>query len=112
MFFFSMLRFVFSTLQMVVRACVGVCVCVCVCVRVCVCVCVFSVPCEILFTVIQPCDYIPCEHGGKCSNLGITYKCSCRNNYIGTNCESMRDGIYYTTLHCYTSLLVCIVLVL
>ncbi|KAI0213097.1 hypothetical protein LSAT2_001912 [Lamellibrachia satsuma] len=51
--------------------------------------------CEVFVygTVIQTCDSIPCKHGGKCSNLGITYKCSCRNNYVGTNCESSRDDV-------------------
>ena len=30
----------------------------------------------------------PCRNGGTCSGTVLSYQCSCRFGYTGTNCES------------------------
>ena len=80
--------------------CVCVCVCACVCVDRCVCVTVhalfncqyqhacieiiaMSFPC----TVLVDCKSHPCTNGGVCTVTAIGYKCACKDNYFGHNCQ-------------------------
>ncbi|CAH3182653.1 unnamed protein product, partial [Porites lobata] len=34
----------------------------------------------------KPCDINPCEHGGKCMNVGNSFKCLCSKGYTGRTC--------------------------
>ena len=38
--------------------------------------------------VFEPCDTWPCKNGGDCENEGTRYKCTCKDHFMGTRCES------------------------
>ena len=36
----------------------------------------------------MPCSKYPCQNGGSCVDLDpVNYKCFCKTNYYGYNCE-------------------------
>ena len=36
----------------------------------------------------MPCDSNPCEHSGRCTNVGADYTCDCQGGYTGASCET------------------------
>ena len=44
---------------------------------------------ELIISDEIPCNINnPCRNGGTCSGTVLSYQCSCRVGYTGTNCES------------------------
>ena len=92
--------------------CVCMCVCVCVCVRVCVgrcvCVCARFIKLSIIRcmyrnnshgfidTVLAACKSHPCTNGGVCTVTAKGYKCACKDNYYGRNCQS--EFLFYRAI--------------
>nr|CAB3265297.1 receptor-type tyrosine-protein phosphatase epsilon [Phallusia mammillata] len=44
--------------------------------------------CERAVPRSSPCTLNSCQHGGTCTILGCSYKCSCLRQYVGLQCES------------------------
>ena len=39
------------------------------------------------FTEQDYCKSRPCKNGGDCINTAVAHRCSCKNDYIGNNCD-------------------------
>ena len=47
----------------------------------------------------MPCSKYPCQNGGSCVDLDpINYKCFCKTNYYGYNCEYNQSILYNFSL--------------
>ena len=42
-----------------------------------------------MFLLVSPCDSKPCYNGGKCSNVGGSFKCKCKFGYKGQRCQKI-----------------------
>ena len=42
----------------------------------------------LVFSYTVHCRSNPCIHGGVCKGIANGYTCTCKDNYIGSNCES------------------------
>ena len=82
------------------------------CVRVCVYACVHAclsvyalLSCQyqeacieitaigFIYTVLVACQSYPCTDGGVCTVTANGYKCACKDNYFGRNCQ--REFLFY-----------------
>jgi len=46
------------------------------------------IPISLMFAERDVCKSTPCQNGGNCNNIVNGFTCSCKNAYVGNNCES------------------------
>ena len=47
---------------------------------------------------VYPCLSTPCQNSGVCQNKTNDYRCTCKDHFTGTNCESKHNTFNKDTM--------------